>query len=239
MKLRRVAASTIATMTLAATLAGNAAAIPIHKAGANYTTTTEDGLTLTIKRTAEQFDLKLPDNLSIFSHQTFLDTKGVATIKGAKGKDIDAHIMIGYQIGCMVDVSDGVTLVYHAPKLSTGVELENSLNAMPSISGQGSADGGGGTIAGIGATSTLRPNAGLEVPLGLDAMFTVRPGQILTFLVAEKDIKGNKGALRYVGEPINIDGCFGFASVRSFITLWTKAPIEDSKITTWGKVTRF
>lgn len=238
MKLRRVAASTIATMTLAATLAGNAAAIPVHKAGANYTTTTEDGLTLTIKRTAEQFDVKLPDNLSIFSRQTFLDTKGLATIKGAKGKDVDAHIMIGYQIGCMVDVSDGVTLVYHAPRLSTGVELESSLNGTPSVTGTGG-DKPSGSVSGIGATSTLRPNAGLEVPLGLDAMFTVRPGQILTFLVAEKDIKGNKGALRYVGEPINIDGCFGFASVRSFITLWTKAPIEDSKITTWGRVTRF
>ncbi|MFY9191096.1 MAG: MspA family porin [Lawsonella sp.] len=236
MKLRRVAASAIATMTLAATLAGTAAAVPVHKAGANYTTTTEDGLTLTIKRTAEQFDVKLPDNLSIFSHQTFLDTKGVATIKGAKGKDVDAHIMIGYQIGCMVDVSDGVTLVYRAPRLSTGVELENSLNGTPELSFGGDSLN---EVNGIGASSTLRPNAGLEVPLGLDAMFTVRPGQILTFLVAEKDIKGNKGALRYVGEPINIDGCFGFASVRSFVTLWTKAPIEDSKITTWGRVTRF
>lgn len=235
MKLRRVAASTIATMTLLATLASSATAIPIRKAGGNYTTTTEDGLTLTIKRTAENFELKLPDNLSIFSHQTFLDTKGVAIIKGAKGKDVDAHIMIGYQIGCMVDVSDGATFVYRAPKLSTGVELENSLGVSPSVT----AGGTDTSVSGIGASSTLRPNAGLAVPLGLDAMFTVRPGQILTFLVAEKDIKGNKGALRYVGEPINIDGCLGFASVRSFITLWTKAPIEDSKITTWGPVTRF
>lgn len=239
MKLRRLTASALATMTFFGASFSTANAVPIHKAGSNYTTTTEDGLTLNVTRSHEKFELQLPDNLSILSHQTFLDTKGIATIKGATGKSIKAHLMIGYQLGCMVDVSNGATFEFGAPKLTAGVELAQALNGMPSVKGEGSADGGGAEISGVGATTTLTPKAGLEVPLGPDVKFTLKPGQIITFLVAEKDVKGNKGALRYVGEPINVDGCLGFASVRSFITLWTKAPIEDSKITTWGKVTRF
>lgn len=239
MRLRRFTASTLATITIIGASFATANAIPIRKAGADYTTTTEDNLTLNIKRTNEKFDVKLPDNLSILSHQTFLDTKGLATIEGATGKAVDAHIMIGYQLGCMIDVSEGQAIQFGAPKLTTSRELQHAINIMPGIKGEGSADGGGGEISGIGHTTTLTPKHNLEIPLGPDVKFNLKPGQIITFLVAEKDVKGNKGALRYVGEPINVDGCLGFASVRSFVTLWTKAPIEDSKITTWGRVTRF
>ena len=96
MKLRRLTASTLATMTFFGASFSTANAVPIHKAGSNYTTTTEDGLTLNVTRSHEKFELQLPDNLSILSHQTFLDTKGKATIKGATGKSIKAHLMIGY-----------------------------------------------------------------------------------------------------------------------------------------------
>ncbi|NQE93389.1 MspA family porin [Nocardia terpenica] len=172
------------------------------------TVTTEDGWNLTVTKTAENIDRAPSLDADPFTHEGFVSLKAVAEIGGEGGVPVTgANVSYGYQIGCQVDVSSGLTV---GLGFSIGPNASVNISYPPSVS--------------IGGNASVSPNIST----------TVKPGGITTVTFGSKPLQATKGVLAADQVEIKVSACAGPVSLRSFATATIATPTEDHSTTAYG-----
>ncbi|WP_051132913.1 MspA family porin [Nocardia paucivorans] len=171
-------------------------------------TTTDDGWVLRVTKTAETFD-RVPNLAATpFTHEGFVSLKAVADITG-KGKNPvnAASVTYGYQIGCQVDVSNGLTMGLSA---AIGPNVGITVLPAPGVS--------------IGGSALALPSLS----------FTPKPGTITTIPFGTKDLEGPHGSVTAEQVQIKVDACAGPVSLRSYAIASMSTSTADNSVAVYG-----
>ncbi|WP_182358642.1 MspA family porin [Tomitella gaofuii] len=162
------------------------------------TVTTVDGWDVSV--TASDLSVHPVPNLagSPFTREGFVSATVTGEVQGQGTAPVrSGKVEQGIQIGCGVDVSSGATL---------------GLNATfgPNV---------GITMAG--------PSAGLSATAGPSVSIQVKPGQITSLSLGEKQMQGPAATISAHGVHLKVDGCWGPVSVRTFAMVAISTDTSD------------
>ncbi|MFI9508395.1 MspA family porin [Nocardia sp. NPDC052566] len=186
--------------------AGSASADPV--ADKYRQVLTRDGWTLSVSKTGETLD-RWPNLAgSPVSREGFVSLEAVAEITGSGRRPVTAGtITLGYQIGCAVDVSNGVTL---GLGFSIGPNASVTISQFPGVN--------------IGGQASVNPNIST----------TLKPGAITTVPFGSKPLAESQGSISAGQVEIKVDACAGQVTIRSFATAAISTPTADNSITVYG-----
>ncbi|MEV6769397.1 MspA family porin [Nocardia sp. NPDC051030] len=208
--MRRTAAAcagTLATALLTGVwAAGAAAADPV--ADRTRQTVTDDGWTLTLTKSNENLDRWPNLASSPVSREGFVSVKAIAEVTGAGSAPLTGGmIALGYQIGCAVDVSNGVSL---------GLGASIGPNASVTV----------GTVSGVtvGGQAYVNPNIAT----------TLKPGTITTLEFGTKPLIGQRGSVTAEEVEIRVDACGGPVTIRSYATATLSTDASDHRVSVYG-----
>ncbi|WP_234881107.1 MspA family porin [Mycobacteroides salmoniphilum] len=176
---------------------------------------TEDGWGIEVSTLDEEVNPVPNLAATAFSREAFVQFTGVGKINGQGSNPVtSASVTIGYQMGCQIDLSQGITL---GGSVGAGVG-----------GGVGGIFGGPGPFgAGFGAVG-----AGAGINGGLQ--FTLRPGGIVAIPMDSMALRGSEARLRVRNMHIKIDACGGPVTVRSFTLLSITTDFTHSSLATYG-----
>ncbi|MFE3195438.1 MspA family porin [Nocardia sp. NPDC059240] len=171
-------------------------------------TLTDDGWTLSVTKTSENLDRYPNLAATMFTREGFVSLKAIAEVSGAGGQPISAGTLtLGYQLGCQVDVSNGLTL---GMGFSIGPNASVTISQFPSVS--------------VGASASVSPNIST----------TLKPGSIATIDFGSKPLAGPRASITAEGVEIKIDACMGPVTLRSYATARISTPAADNTVTVYG-----
>lgn len=166
---------------------------------------TDDGWELRITKTAENVERQPNLANSPVSREAFVSLKAVADITGDGAVAVDSGtVQLGYQLGCQVDVTSGVTMglsVAMGPNIAVsagGVTVGASAQAIPTIS------------------------------------TTAKPGTIVSLPFGTKTLAGPHGSITSDQVQIKVDGCLGAISLRSFAIVSISTATADNSLAVYG-----
>ncbi|PPJ34146.1 hypothetical protein C5E45_02885 [Nocardia nova] len=166
---------------------------------------TDDGWQIRISKLEENVDRVTNLAESPFTREGFVKLKAVADITGNGRVPVDAgNLTLGYQIGCQVDVSNGMTVGLSAavgPNISVSV---------------------GGMSAGMSA---------LAIP---SLSFAPKPGTITTVPLATKQLAGAHASATVDQVQVKVDSCLGPVSLRSYAIVSTSTADADNSVAVYG-----
>ncbi|MFI9413984.1 MspA family porin [Nocardia gamkensis] len=203
--------STMAMLSIAATAAfgmtaTTATADPV--ADKSRVVSTEDGWELQVSKSAE--DVQRISNLAEtpFTREGFVTLSAAADIGGEGREAVNSGMLqLGYQIGCQIDVSNGLTMGLSAaigPNVAVTVALTPGL-------------GVGGSALALPSMST-----------------TIKPGTINSITLGTKPLAGPHGSLSVDQIQIKIDACAGAVSLRSFAIVSISTATADNSVAVYG-----
>ncbi|MFF2555015.1 MspA family porin [Nocardia sp. NPDC058058] len=209
-----VTARTIFTTALFASVAAGTLTSGVGIAGAdtvpdkNRVVDTDDGWQLSITKTAENLD-RYPNLAStMFTREGFVALKAVAEVNGTGRQPVSAgSLTLGYQIGCQVDVSSGLTL---GMGFSIGPNASVTISQFPGAT--------------IGGQAAVNPNIST----------TLRPGSIATIDFGTKPLATNRASITADQVEVKIDACMGPVTLRSYATVRISTPTADNSVTVYG-----
>ncbi|MFJ4653889.1 MspA family porin [Nocardia sp. NPDC088792] len=171
-------------------------------------TVTDDGWTLAVTKTSENLD-RWPNLAgSPVSREGFVSLKAIAEVTGHGSQPISAGTLtLGYQIGCAVDVSNGLTL---GLGLSIGPNASVTISQFPGVN--------------IGGQASVNPNIST----------TLQPGRITTIAFGSKPLAGPRASITAEQVEIKVDACAGPVTIRSFATAAVSTPGADNNISVYG-----
>ncbi|MVU81407.1 hypothetical protein GPX89_29715 [Nocardia sp. ET3-3] len=194
------------TLLGAAWTAGSASADPI--ADKYRQAITDDGWTLSITKTSENLDRWPNLANSPVSREGFVSLKAITEVTGSGGQPITSGtVTLGYQIGCAVDVSSGLTL---GLGFSIGPNASVTISQFPGVT--------------IGGQAAVNPNIST----------TLKPGAISTIAFGSKPLAGPRGSITAEQVEIRVDACAGPVTIRSFATAAISTPTADNNISVYG-----
>ncbi|MCU1470875.1 MAG: hypothetical protein JWQ39_2024 [Glaciihabitans sp.] len=198
------AAAVVVTGGLVATAtAGSSSADAV--ADKSRTIVTEDGWSLTVSKLGETVDRYPNLAATPFTREGFVSLRAVADIAGNGKSEIKWGVLdTGYQIGCQVDVSNGL-------HLGLGFSIGPSVGL--SIIGPD-----------IGAHASVSPNVST----------TLKPGSINTVSFAKKSVVDNHASVSDDQAEVKVDGCMGPVTLRSFATITISTDTADNATTVYG-----
>ncbi|MFE3187760.1 MspA family porin [Nocardia sp. NPDC059240] len=209
-----VATRTALTTALTAPIAAVLLAWASGTAGAdtvpdkNRIVETDDGWQLSITKTAENLDRYPNLAATMFTREGFVALKAVAEVNGAGRQPISSGALtLGYQIGCQVDVSSGLTL---GMGFSIGPNASVTISQFPGVT--------------IGGQASINPNIST----------TLRPGSIATIDFGTKPLATNRASITADQVEIKIDACMGPVTLRSYATARISTPTADNTVTVYG-----
>ncbi|WP_063832125.1 MspA family porin [Nocardia otitidiscaviarum] len=171
-------------------------------------TVTDDGWTLAVTKTSENLDRWPALSASPVSREGFVSVKAIAEVTGQGAQPITAGtITLGYQIGCAVDVSNGVTL---GLGLSIGPNASVTISQFPGVN--------------IGGQAAVNPNIST----------TLKPGAIATVAFGSKPLAAARGSITAEQVEIKVDACAGPVTIRSFATVAISTPTADNTLSVYG-----
>ncbi|WP_324193780.1 MspA family porin [Nocardia otitidiscaviarum] len=171
-------------------------------------TVTDDGWTLAITKTSENLDRWPALSSSPVSREGFVSLKAIAEVSGGGGQPITAGtVTLGYQIGCAVDVSNGLTL---GLGLSIGPNASVTISQFPGVN--------------IGGQASVNPNVST----------TLKPGAIATIAFGSKPLAGPRASITAEQVEIKVDACAGPVTIRSFATAAISTPAADNNLSVYG-----
>ncbi|MGP9760974.1 MspA family porin [Corynebacterium sp. AOP12-C2-36] len=200
--------------------------------------TTADGWVLHAAKSDESVNIAPPLDASTTTGEAFGTLTGNVWIDGAGAPELTgAMFTTGYQIGCGVDISGGVDVELAgtagiAPNATAGVEGGPSVQVeLPNITG-----------VSAGADATARGEVGLDGKL--EAAPTVSahldPGGVtdvdLVSMPIDPEYKRASGG--FTGAHLQVNGCAGPVSVRSYVTVSTTSPTSVDAVSVHGTATR-
>ncbi|MFE3195444.1 MspA family porin [Nocardia sp. NPDC059240] len=193
---------------------GTASGDPVPDA--SRTTTTRDGWELTVSKTGE--NLTRVPNLAttLLTREGFISADFDAYIAGTGTSPLRAASLIAaFQIGCQVDMSNGVTGGVGANAgVNAGVNGSGTIGQYPSLNGG--------------------PSAGFNAGVAPSVSVTVKPGTITTLAVATKAMAGPHASIHIEEINLKVDSCGGLTSIRAIGTLSASTAEYDTQVTAYG-----
>lgn len=203
--------STIAMLGIAATATFGMTPAPAtadQMADKSRVVGTEDGWELRVSKTAE--DVQRVPNLAAtpFTREGFVTLSAAADISGEGREPVNSGtLQLGYQIGCQVDVSNGLTV---------GISAAIGPNAMVTVAPTPGLSVGGSALA--------LPNMST----------TIKPGTINSITLGTKALAGAHGSISVDQIQIKIDACAGAVSLRSFAIVSISTATADNSVAVYG-----
>ncbi|WP_227979218.1 MspA family porin [Nocardia spumae] len=166
---------------------------------------TDDGWQVRISKVEEKVD-RVPNlAASPFTREGFVGLKAVADITGDGRVPVDSGTLtLGYQIGCQVDVSNGLT-----------VGLSGAIGPNIGISVGG---------VNVGASALAIPSVS----------FSPKPGAITTVPFGTKALSGAHASITADQVQIKVDSCAGPVSLRSYAIVSTSTAEADNSVAVYG-----
>lgn len=169
---------------------------------------TDDGWTLTVTKTSETLDRYPNLAATMFTREGFVSLKAIAEISGKGNKPVNAAVVsFGYQIGCQIDVSSGLTTSLGA---SFGPNASLNISYPPSVS--------------LGVNASVSPNVST----------TLKPGSIATVEFGKKALASGRASIAMDQVEVKVDACMGPVSLRSFATATMSTATADNTTTAYG-----
>ncbi|WP_194836679.1 MspA family porin [Nocardia sp. XZ_19_369] len=139
-------------LTIGAASTGTAAAEPL--ADKSRETTTDDGWQIRLTKTEENLDRYPNLAATPFTREGFVSLKAIADIDGTGTAPVNSGaITLGYQLGCQVDVSNGMAIgLAIGPSITIGITT------------------GVGASASISPTVYLKPGTITTIPFGTKSL---------------------------------------------------------------------
>ncbi|MGW4844539.1 MspA family porin [Nocardia brasiliensis] len=170
--------------------------------------TTDDGWTLTVTKTSETLDRYPNLAATMFTREGFVSLKAVAEITGSGSQPVNTgQVSFGYQIGCQIDVSSGLTT---SLGFSVGPNASLNISYPPSVS--------------LGVNASVSPNLST----------TLKPGSIATVEFGRKQLATGRASIAMDQIEVKVDACMGPVSLRSFATATISTPTADNTTTAYG-----
>lgn len=142
------------------------------------------------------------------SREAFVTLSASADIGGSGANPItSANFVAGYQVGCQVDVSQGLQI------------------------------GGTGQLAGsLGASLAAAPgvSVGGTGSLGGYMQTNLQPGVITTLPMGNMPVVAHVGHLDMQDVHIKVDACGGPVTIRSYATLAAASDVQQTQVSTYG-----
>ncbi|MGW4842902.1 MspA family porin [Nocardia brasiliensis] len=174
----------------------------------NRTVDNDTGWHLSVTKTRETLDRYPNLAATMFTREGFVAVKATAEITGTGRQPVTAGALsLGYQIGCQVDVSNGLTL---GMGFSVGPNASVTISQFPAVT--------------LGASASVSPNIST----------TVRPGGITTVEFGTKPLAGARASIAVDQVQIKVDACMGPVSLRSFATARISTPEADDTVSVYG-----
>lgn len=172
------------------------------------TVTTEDGWELTVTKTAENLD-RVPNLAATpFTREGFVSVRAVADITGAGSAAVNSGTLtLGYQIGCQIDVSNGISMGVSA---SIGPNVSVLVAPTPGMS--------------VGLGGAVLPSVST----------TLKPGTITSIPFGTKALAGPHGSITTDQVQIKIDACAGPVSLRSYVIANISTSTADNSVAVYG-----
>ncbi|KZM69274.1 hypothetical protein AWN90_09670 [Nocardia terpenica] len=169
---------------------------------------TDDGWTLSVTKTQESLDRWPALDATPTSREGFASLEATADITGNGTKPVNsATVTLGYQVGCQIDVSTGLTL---GMGLSFGPNVSVNISYPPSVS--------------VGAQASVTPNI----------QTTVKPGTIATIPFGSKPLAASHASITADQVEVKVDACLGPVTLRSFATAAMSTATADNSVTVYG-----
>ncbi|WP_228836960.1 MspA family porin [Nocardia brasiliensis] len=166
------------------------------------------GWQLSVTKTRETLDSYPNLAATMFTREGFVAVKATAEITGTGRQPVTAGALsLGYQIGCQVDVSNGLTL---GMGFSVGPNASVTISQFPAVT--------------LGASASVSPNIST----------TVKPGGITTVEFATKPLAGARASIAVDQVQIKVDACLGPVSLRSYATARISTPEADDTVSVYG-----
>lgn len=170
--------------------------------------TTDDGWTLTVTKTSETLDRYPNLAATMFTREGFVSLKAIAEVSGSGSQPVTTgQVSFGYQIGCQIDVSSGLTT---SLGFSVGPNASLNISYPPSVS--------------LGVNASVSPNIST----------TLKPGSIATVEFGRKQLATGRASITMDQVEIKVDACMGPVSLRSFATATISTPTADNTTTAYG-----
>ena len=205
-KLVRVGVFVMALLPLGS---GVAAADPVPIADVTQAADTDDGWHLSASLTNMTLNSVPNMAATAFTREGFITGKATAHIDGnGKAPVNSGTLVLGAQLGCQIDLSQGMNL---------GLD----------------ADAGIGLGFGFNPTS-LSPNPYADINPNIS--LNLLPGKIDTLGLGKKDLKGRNGEITVHDAHVKVDGCGGPVSVRLFTYAQISTDNGDDSVNAYGDI---
>ncbi len=186
--------------------------------GGHITRTIGDGTVVNVDITGESANINPSLNATPLSRNAWTSGRAEVNLTGGSAKDpqTSTRLVVGYIVGCQVDLSGGIV-----PGVDAGGTADLSTNPATV-----SATGGASTTLTLAAGQAKVLNLlDVEVPddFGADSH---NPYQ---------SVKGPHQSLTWHDETFAVDGCGGYAQARSFAQAKVYTPSSIGYVTVWGK----
>lgn len=183
-------------------------ASPVEMAPQSSQRTTVDGWNLSVALSGEVINAVPNLAGAQNSREAFMTLSAQANIGGRGGNPVTAaHFVAGYQVGCQIDVSQGL-------QIGGTAQLAGSVGA--NISAQpGVQAGGSGAIGGFVQTD-------------------LQPGVITTVTMGTMAVTAGMGRLDMQDVHLKVDACGGPVTVRSYATFAVASAVQQTQLSVYG-----
>ena len=195
-----------------------------HFADRELARTTADGWGLHAAKSNESIYVAPPLDGAATTGEAFGSLNGRVWIDGAGSPALTgAQFEMGYQIGCGVDVSGGADVevastIGVASHATTGIE--------------------GGPSVQVGADATAKAEAGVESKAEVSPTVSghLNPGKITNVALATMPVNPQymRAAGGFSGAHLQINGCGGPVSIRSYVQIATISPTSTDTVAVYG-----
>lgn len=219
--------------------------------------TTADGWVVHARKSGEIVHLAPPLDGAATTGEAFGTLSAQAWIDGHGSPELTGALFeAGYQIGCGVDVSGGADVTVAgtlgiAPRGGVGVEggpsVGGGLEGGPSVTV--TMPGGSGTVGGdatakaeVGADATAKAEAGVDAKAEISPTMSMHldPGAITNVPLVSMPIDPTlkRAAGGFTGAHLQINGCAGPVSMRSYVMVSTTSPTSVDAVSVYGDARR-
>ena len=197
-----------AAVALAIATSATGWADPTEMAPQSSHRTTFDGWNLSVALSGEVINAVPNLAGAQNSREAFMTLSAQANIGGSGGNPVtSANFVAGYQVGCQIDVSQGL-------QIGGTAQLAGSVGA--NISAQpGVQAGGSGAIGGFVQTD-------------------LQPGVITTVTMGNMPVTASVGRLDMQDVHLKVDACGGPVTVRSYATFAVATPVQQTQLSVYG-----
>ncbi|NKY57151.1 MspA family porin [Nocardia flavorosea] len=171
-----------------------------------------------------------------FSHATKVSGHFSVALDGAPALQ-GGRIVVGYLVGCAVDVSDGLSIAI-APEAGGGA----SIAPYTELEVATTFEEGAAPVVTIAPLVGVEPSVGVESALAGEVGVNLAPGTVAPVVVGETDLTPETTfpyTFAHAGTPLNVDGCLSPASAMPFVTVDARTPGGAAQTTGYGTAFEF